>query len=123
MAFLANPSKMWHITQVHDMWPFGPLVCSYKCVIHIYCRINKKFLNNIAIFPKSNDVYFDILSLKTTTTALHLFAINIHQTFTLPFYAIFNQQLWQCLYEIDFGYNCILELTVRQTLHLFYQSE
>ena len=45
--------KVAHCTQVHDMWPFGPLVCSYKCVIHIYWRINKKFLNNIAIFPKS----------------------------------------------------------------------
>ena len=45
--------KVAHWTQVHDMWPFGPLVCSYKCVIHIYWKINKKFLNNIAIFPKS----------------------------------------------------------------------
>ena len=26
MAALADSSKRWHITQVHDIWPFGPLV-------------------------------------------------------------------------------------------------
>ena len=26
IATLANLSKRWHIVQVHDMWPFGPLV-------------------------------------------------------------------------------------------------
>ena len=50
--------------------------CSYKCVR--YRRINRKFFYNIAIFPKSNDVYFNILSLKITATAPHLSAINIH---------------------------------------------
>ena len=48
-------------------------------LIHIYRRINRKFLNNIAIFPKCNiNVYFNILSLKITATALHVFAVNIH---------------------------------------------
>ena len=34
MAFLCVLSKRWHIvTQVHDIWPFGPLVLN-KCIFH-----------------------------------------------------------------------------------------
>ena len=66
--------KVAHCTQVHDMWPFGPLVCSYKCVIHIYWRINKKFLNNIAVFQlctSSQSTFIKLLHYLFT-----LFSIN-----------------------------------------------
>ena len=101
--------KVAHCTQVHDMWPFGPLVCSYKCVINIYWRINKKFLNNIAIFPKSitnDNVYFVILhvSLKITATALHLFAINIHRYFQSTIVAM---HIWNWLWlQLYIGTDC-----------------